>query len=68
LPQVAAFADNHLRVLKTCGEDFTSTDVTQLNDEQRMQEIARMLSGLQESETGTAHAKELLEVARSFKE
>jgi DNA repair protein RecN (Recombination protein N) len=67
LPQVAAFADNHLRVLKTSGEDFTSTDVKQLNNEERLQEIGRMLSGLQGSETGTAHARELLEVADAFK-
>jgi DNA repair protein RecN (Recombination protein N) len=67
LPQVAAFADNHLRVLKTQGEDFTSTDVKQLDEGERLQEIARMLSGLQGSDTGTAHARELIEVAGDFK-
>lgn len=67
LPQVAVFADNHLKVLKTSGEDFVSTDVTVLDEDGQVGEIARMLSGLDESETGQAHAKEMLELAESFK-
>lgn len=67
LPQVAAFADNHLRVLKTSSEDFTSTDVTQLDEEEKLVEVARMLSGLNNSDTGTAHARELLDFAESYK-
>lgn len=67
LPQVAVFADNHLRVLKTSGEDFVSTDVAVLEGDGQVNEIARMLSGLDESETGQAHAKEMLELAGSFK-
>jgi DNA repair protein RecN (Recombination protein N) len=67
LPQVAAFADNHLRVLKTSGADFTSTDVTQLDMDEKLTEIARMLSGLNNSDTGTAHARELIDFAASFK-
>lgn len=60
LPQVAAFADNHLRVVKTQYEDTVSTDVVQLNAEERTQELSRMLSGLEDSETGKTHAEELL--------
>lgn len=67
LPQVAVFADNHLRVLKTSGEDFVSTDVTVLEGDGQVNEIARMLSGLDESETGQAHAKEMLGLASDFK-
>ena len=67
LPQVAAFADNHMRVLKTNNESFTSTDVTQLNESERVEELARMLSGLNDSETGRAHALELVEMASEFK-
>ena len=67
LPQVAVFADNHLRVLKTSGEDFVSTDVSALNEGEIVNEIARMLSGLDESETGQAHAKEMLNLASEFK-
>ena len=67
LPQVAVFADNHLRVLKTSGEDFVSTDVAVLTEDGKVNEIARMLSGLGDSETGQAHAKEMMELASSFK-
>lgn len=67
LPQVAVYADNHLRVLKTNGEDFVSTDVVKLSTEERVEEIARMLSGLSESESGQAHAKEMLTKAEEYK-
>lgn len=67
LPQVAVFADNHLRVLKTNNEEFVSTDVAVLDDEARVTEITRMLSGLGDSETGQAHAKEMIEAALDFK-
>lgn len=67
LPQVAVYADNHLKVLKTSGENFVSTDVTVLDEAGQVGEIARMLSGLDESETGQAHAKEMLDLASSFK-
>lgn len=67
LPQVAVFADNHLRVLKTSGEEFVSTDVSVLKGDGQVNEIARMLSGLGDSETGLAHAREMLELAAEFK-
>jgi DNA repair protein RecN (Recombination protein N) len=67
LPQVAAFADNHLRVLKTNGEDFVNTDVTQLSDGERVTELARMLSGFADSDSAQAHAREMLEHAAAFK-
>lgn len=67
LPQVAVFADNHLRVLKTSGDNFVSTDVAVLTGDGQVDEIARMLSGLNESETGQAHAKEMLSLASDFK-
>lgn len=67
LPQVAVFADNHLRVVKRSSEEFISTDVTVLNEQERINEITRMLSGLDSSETGQAHAKEMLAIASEFK-
>lgn len=67
LPQVAAFADNHLRVLKTAGEDYVNTDVTQLDDEARVTELARMLSGIADSDSGQAHAREMLDQASAYK-
>jgi DNA repair protein RecN (Recombination protein N) len=65
LPQVAAFANRHLRVLKSSTTEFTATDVVRLEGEQVVEELARMLSGLSESESGRSHAKELLDLAQS---
>jgi DNA repair protein RecN (Recombination protein N) len=65
LPQVAAFASRHLRVLKSSTANSTATDVVRLEGEQVVEELARMLSGLSESESGKSHAKELLDLAQS---
>ncbi len=61
LPQVAAYADTHL-VVDSAG---AASEVRRLDDEQRVAELARMLAGLGESDTGRAHARELLDAARS---
>jgi len=63
LAQVAAYANQHLRVLKTSSDEFTATDVVALNLDDRVNELARMLSGMPESDSGRAHAAELLEKA-----
>jgi DNA repair protein RecN (Recombination protein N) len=65
LAQVAAFATNHLRVLKDDSGYVTASSVEQLHGEQRIVEMARLLSGLSDSESGLAHARELLEMARN---
>lgn len=65
LAQVASFADQHLRVLKTTDASFTATDVVSLDHADRVNELARMLSGLPESESARTHAGELLEKARA---
>jgi DNA repair protein RecN (Recombination protein N) len=63
LPQVAAFADNHLVVTKSSDGSITSTSVVRLDHEARVRELSRMLAGLEESEFGQAHAAELLAMA-----
>ncbi|WP_346623495.1 DNA repair protein RecN [Blastococcus montanus] len=65
LAQVAAFADTHLVVDKSpdTGAGVTATDIRSVEGEDRVRELARMLSGLADSETGQAHARELLAVA-----
>lgn len=60
LPQVAAYADAHLHVSK---EKFTS-GVAELSQEERVEELARMLAGLDDTETGRAHAQELFDRAQ----
>jgi len=67
LPQVAAYADNFLKVVKTVAESETETTVQQLNEKERINELTRMLSGMSNSDLGKAHAKELLEHAKNFK-
>ena len=63
LPQVAAFADNHLVVAKSEDGTITSTSVVRLEHEARVRELSRMLAGLEDSEFGQAHAAELLAMA-----
>lgn len=64
LAQVAAFATNHLRVVKGDDGEVTASSVQQLEGEERIAEMARLLSGLPDSESGLAHARELIDVAR----
>jgi DNA repair protein RecN (Recombination protein N) len=63
LPQVAAFADNHLVVEKSDDGLVTSSGVTRLDQPARVRELSRMLAGLEDSEFGQAHAEELLVMA-----
>jgi DNA repair protein RecN (Recombination protein N) len=65
LAQVAAFATNHLRVVKDSDGAVTASSVRQLDGDERVQEMARLLSGLSDSESGLAHARELLELAEA---
>lgn len=64
LPQVAAYADTHLHVAKDVGEGSVSSNVETLSQERRVEELSRMLAGLDDTETGRAHATELLERAQ----
>ncbi|RFU38459.1 DNA repair protein RecN [Actinomadura logoneensis] len=63
LPQVAAFADQHLLVEKSSDGLVTRSGVTALDREGRVRELSRMLAGLADSELGRAHAEELLDLA-----
>ena len=65
LAQVAAFANHHLRITKTADGGFTNSSVSSLTEHERITELARMLSGLNESESARQHASELLGLARS---
>ncbi|WP_188113590.1 DNA repair protein RecN [Nocardioides humilatus] len=65
LPQVAAFADRHVVVKKSSDGTVTSSGLTTLDDAGREQELSRMLAGLAGSDSALAHARELLQMARS---
>ena len=60
LAQVAAFANNHLTVVKDREGGITASSVHRLDGEERVAEMARLLSGLADSESGLDHARELL--------
>lgn len=65
LPQVAAYADTHLHVSKDVGDEAVTSGVAALQPEERIEELARMMAGMDDSDTGRAHAAELFERAQS---
>ena len=60
LPQVAAWADRHFVVAKDSDGQVVQSGVSQLDEQARVSEIARMLAGLDESVSAQEHAAELL--------
>ena len=60
LPQVAAFADRHLVVVKSADGRVTESGVRLLDAEERVTELARMLGGMADSDSARAHAEELI--------
>ena len=62
LPQVAAFATNHLRIIKDTSGEVTESTITTLTVDERIEEMARLLSGT-DSDNARAHAREMLESA-----
>lgn len=64
LAQVAAQAHQHLMVSKQSDQQSTTSTVAILSGEQRIEETARMLGGLDITEQGLSHAKEMIEHAR----
>ena len=67
LPQLAAMGDHHLLIKKSLSEEYTFTDVFSLNEEERVGELARMLSGDAITELSMQNAAELLERAAANK-
>ena len=63
LPQIACFADRHVRVTK----HGSTAAVEVLDDAERVGELSRMLAGLGESEAAVSHARELLHEAGATK-
>ncbi len=63
LASIAVYADNHIKVKKTEREDRTHTDLFALEGNERVAEIARMLSGDSEGSASLTHAEEMLKGA-----
>ena len=65
LPQVAALANHQLQVSKLSGEDTTRTRIRALDDEERIDEIARMLGGVNITRQTHEHAREMIGQAQT---
>ncbi|MBF7022029.1 DNA repair protein RecN [Staphylococcus kloosii] len=61
LPQVASMSDHHLLISKASNDDRTTTKVKELLDDERIDEIARMISGASVTDITRQNAKEMLE-------
>ena len=64
LPQIAAFADQHFLIEKREQSGRTKTGVRLMDEAERTQEIARMLSGAAVTETSVKHAEQMLKASR----
>ncbi len=64
LPQIAAFADQHLAVEKREDHGRTKTQIRTLDDRARTQEVARMLSGAKVTDASLEHAAQMIEASR----
>ena len=60
LPQIAAKGNSHFKVYKKEVNEVTTTNLLQLNEDERIIEIAQMLGGIEVSNSAIAHAKQLL--------
>lgn len=64
LPQVAAIADNHYYISKSVNDGRTETSLKELDEKQKIREIARMLSGSEITELTLKHAEELIKMSK----
>ena len=67
LPQIAAFADSHFKIAKRQMDDRTVSNVSRIDGEERVDEIAAMLDGVPLTEVSRANARAMLERAEGWK-
>jgi DNA repair protein RecN (Recombination protein N) len=65
LAQIAAFAHQHFTVTKSSNGSVSATEISEISGEERENELARMLAGLEESAAAKTHARELIQMAES---
>lgn len=68
LPQVAAMANHHYYITKKVQNKRTTTSVTVLKGEEKVEEISRMIAGIEVTELTKQHAKEMIEQAEKVKQ
>jgi len=64
LPQVASQSHHHIRVAKLTDGKRTRTTLARLGDDERVEELARMLGGVEITDTSRRHAREMIELSR----
>ena len=67
LPQIAAMADTHFLIEKSFENNSTVSSVKKLNNDEAVEEIARILGGAKITDTVLNNAKEMRELAKSTK-
>jgi DNA repair protein RecN (Recombination protein N) len=67
LPQIASMSDAHYMIEKTVKENVTSTAIYKLNEQQSVEELARLLGGSTITEAVLANAKEMRQLALEYK-
>ncbi len=67
LPQIAALADSHYVISKNINSKKAITKIERLSDEERVVEMARLLGGVDVTETTLKHAKEMIEMSKRIK-
>jgi len=60
LPQVASLGDNHFRIMKVSDGEVTKTAINLLSENERIEEVARMLGGVEITQRTRDHAAEML--------
>lgn len=68
LPQIAALADSHFAINKVISQSKTKTTVVRLSDKARVEEMARLLGGVNLTDTTLRHASEMIEMSKKIKE
>ena len=67
LPQIASMADNHFLISKEVVDGYTQTNITKLNDEEIIEELARMLGGSEITDIVMENARQMKEMASKIK-
>ena len=67
LPQVAAMSDHHLLIQKLEKQNRTSTVINELTQNEKIEELGRMMTGAKLTETAIEHSEELLDLTKKFK-
>ena len=68
LPQIAAMADTHFQIVKSVTGERTATQIQEMNEQESVEELARMLGGASITENVLNNAKEMKDLARKSKQ